>query len=621
MTATTPATKQTDFDDLSWKETPPFIRNFSDLFLARAHKSGDRPALFEKRLGLWEQVTWRSYAERAATIGHALMALGLAKGDVVSVLAQNCVDWVAVDMGTLGMGGVCSGIYTTDAPAQAEYLLRDSRTRVVFVEDEEQLDKVLLGRERCPDLIRIVVLDMKGLSHFSDPAVMGMEALLDLGRSHAAAHPGAWHEAAARQSPDDPAIIVYTSGTTGPAKGALVTHRSLTFICYSVRQCFDRPEGDALLSFLPLCHMAERIVGSYLSIMCGNVVYFAESMETVPENLREVQPHFVLAVPRIWEKLSSQVTVALKDGVPLQRWLHATVLAAGQRRVLAAEGGRQPAFADRLVFAVGERLILRNLKRMMGLSRAHSLLTGAAPISPDLIRWFRALGLRMQEAYGQTESTCFLTVTPKEYPRPGVVGKAIPGCEVRLSEEGEIVARGDNVFLEYLNKRDKTEEAKAGGWLHTGDVGRFDEHGMLKIVDRLKDIIITAGGKNITPSEIENQLKFSAYITDAVVIGDAKPYLTCLIMIDHENVAKFAQEKNVPFSNFASLTRASEIVKLIGEEVERVNALFARVEQIKQFRIIDRVLTPEDEEITPTMKLKRKFVHQKFATLIEEMYR
>jgi long-chain acyl-CoA synthetase len=621
MNATVQERPAIAFDDPSWVEAPPFLRSFTDLFLARAHASADRPALFEKRLGLWEETNWRGYADIAATIGHGLLSLGVAKGDVVSVLAQNSVGWVAVDMGTLGIGGICSGIYPTDSTVQVAYLLKDSRTRVVFVENEEQLDKVLVGRGDCPDLARIVVFDMKGLSHFTDPMVMSFEAFLATGRAHATAHPGAWHEAAARQSPDDPAIIVYTSGTTGPAKGALVTHRSLLFICYSARQCFERAAGDTLLSFLPLCHMAERIVGSYLQIMCGNVLYFAESMETVPENLREVQPHFVLAVPRIWEKLHSQVVVGLKDGVALQRWLYRVPLAAGERIVLAAENDHAPSWLDRLVFAAGEWLVLRNLKRMMGLSRAHSLLTGAAPISPDLIRWFRSIGLRMQEAYGQTESTCFLTVTPADVIRPGTVGKPIPGCEVILSDEGEIIARGPNVFLEYLNKPEKTAEAITDGWLRTGDVGRFDQDGLLRIVDRLKDIIITAGGKNITPSEIESQLKFSSYISDAIVIGDAKPYLTCLVMLDHENVAKFAQEKSIPFSNFASLTRAPEVIALIEAEVARVNEQFARVEQVKQFRIIDRVLTPEDEEITPTMKLKRKFVHEKFADLIAGMYR
>lgn len=609
------------FDDPSWLDVPPFIRNMTDLFLARAKASADRPALAEKNLGLWQSLTWKGYAERAATFGHALMALGLVKGDVVSVLAQNSIDWVAADMAVQGFGGICSGIYPTDSPAQVAYLLEDSRTRVIFVEDDEQLDKVLAGRDCCPELIRIVVLDMKGLERFADPMVMGLDAFLALGAGHAAANPGAWTAAAARQTPDDPAIIVYTSGTTGPAKGALVTHRSLLFICYSVRQCFERPEGDRLLSFLPLCHMAERVVGSFLQIMCGNVLYFAESMETVPENLREVQPNFVLAVPRIWEKLQSQVVVGLKDGVPFQRWLYAWPLAAGERLTRAAEAGGRGSALDRFLFALGDRLVLRNLKRMMGLSAAHSLLTGAAPISPDLIRWYRSIGLRVQEAYGQTESTCFLSVTPIDAVRLNTVGKPIPGCEIRLSPEGEILARGPNVFREYLNKPEKTAEAIGDGWLHTGDVGRLDDQGALRIVDRLKDIIITAGGKNITPSEIENQLKFSAYVSDAVVIGDARPYLTCLVMLDHENVAKFAQEKGVPFSNFASLSRAPEVVALIEGEVARVNARFARVEQIKQFRIIDRVLTPEDEEITPTMKLKRKFVHEKFAELIAGMYR
>ena len=608
------------FDDRSHRAPPAAIRNFTDLFLARVQASGAVPALHEKVLGLWTATSWDGFAEAAELAGHALLAAGLRRGEVVSVLSLNNVAWVVADMATLGAGGLCSGIYPTDAPSQVEYLLRDSATRIVVVENDEQLDKVLAARPRCPDLLRIVVLDMTGLSRFADPHVESWASFLESGRAHRAAHPGAWRRAVELQGREDPAIIVYTSGTTGPPKGAVITHGNLLHACYGARGMLNRAPGETLLSFLPLCHIAERAIGPHLSMLTGTETYFAESMETVPENLQEVQPHVVFAVPRIWEKLFSNVDVALKDGTPVQRVAYRAALAAGDSVCRAREDGRMPGLANRLAFRLADALVLRNLKRMLGLVRAHTLLTGAAPISPEVVRWYRRLGLAMQEGYGQTEASCFLTLTPRGDMRTGIVGQPIAGCELRLTDQGEVIARGPNIFRGYLNNPEKTAETIRDGWLHTGDVGRLEPDGSLRIVDRLKDLIITAGGKNVTPSEIENRLKLSAYISDAIVIGDAKPYLTCLIMLDHDNVAKFAQDASVQFSNFESLARAPEIRTLIDGEIAAANAHFARVEQVKSFRIIDRVLTPEDEELTPTMKLKRKLVHAKFAPLIAEMY-
>jgi long-chain acyl-CoA synthetase len=380
-------------------------------------------------------------------------------------------------------------------------------------------------------------------------------------------------------------------------------------------------EGDERLLFLPLCHVAERLGGYYTSITLGPVMNFAESPETVPDNIREVQPHGFLAVPRVWEKFYSGTMIALQDATALEKWAYKTAIGIGYKVADARLEGREPSAILKLANKAGYYLALRNIRKLIGIDRARMLFTGAAPISPDLIRWYLALGVPMYEVYGQTENCGVATAMPRDQVKLGTIGKAVPWCEVKLSPQNEILIKGDILMQGYLNKPDKTAEAiDQDGWLHTGDVGMIDNEGFVRITDRMKDIIITAGGKNITPSEIENQLKFSPYISDAVVIGDKRAFLTCLVMIDLENVEKFAQDKNIPFTNYASLCRAKEVQDLIWGEIEKVNAKFARVETIKKFHLIDTQLTAEDEELTPTMKLKRSFVNKKYATEIDAMY-
>jgi long-chain acyl-CoA synthetase len=352
-----------------------------------------------------------------------------------------------------------------------------------------------------------------------------------------------------------------------------------------------------------------------------HVVNFAEAPDTVPQNLREVAPHIFLAVPRVWEKLYSGVTISLKEGTALGRFAYKAAIAVGRKASEYELQGRGVPLAVQAARALGDWLVLKNIRVVMGLNRIRYAATGAAPISPDLISWYWALGIRMYEVYGQTENAGLATSNIPGRIKVGTIGIAAPGTEVKLSDQGEILLRGPHIFKGYLNKPEKTQEALRDGWLHTGDVGKVDADGFIRITDRMKDIIITAGGKNVTPSEIENQLKFSPYISDAIIIGDKRSYLTCLVMIDQENVVKFAQDNDVPFTNYASLCRAPQVVDLIGNEVEAVNKKFARVETIKKYKLIDQLLTAEDEELTPTMKLKRGLVEKKYGGLIDEMYR
>jgi long-chain acyl-CoA synthetase len=590
-------------------------------FLLAVERRGNAPAMREKQFGIWKTITWNDWLARVREVAYALDACGLRPGEVASVLANTIPEWSFADLGILCAGGVSSGIYPTDSARQVEYLINDSQTRVLFVEDDEQLDKALEVRARCPTLVRIVIFDMDGLATFHDPMCVSFDAFLASGRAHMQGRDALWKQMIEARGPGDLAILVYTSGTTGPPKGAMLSHHNIVTQMRHAGDVLSYYEGDERLAFLPMCHVAERIAGSYYSIATGAISNYVESPDTVAENIREVQPTLFGAVPRVWERFYSAVMIALKDATPFERRAYSLAIAAGYRIADARIARRPPHLWERLAFALAYRLVLRNIRVMMGIDRCRWLFTGAAPIAPDLIRWYLALGLNMYEVYGQTENGGLATVMPAQAIKLGSVGKSVPFGEVAISPEGEILIRGEFVFMGYFNQPQRTAETIDGdGWLHTGDVGLIDNEGYVRITDRMKDIIITAGGKNITPSELENQLKFSPYISDAVVVGDRRPYLTCLVMIDHENVEKFAQDQAIPYTNYASLCRAAEVRDLIWGEIEKVNALFARVETIKRFHLIEQQLTAEDDELTPTMKLKRRFVNEKYRAHIEAMY-
>jgi long-chain acyl-CoA synthetase len=592
------------------------------MFWNAVQKRGPNVWMRQKEFGIWRSWSWDQTGEAVREIAHGLMALGFAARETASILSNTTVEWVLADLAVLSAGGVSNGIYPTDAAEQVQFLCEDSGTTVLFVEDDEQLDKALEVRQHLPRLKKIVVFDMEGLHELDDPQVIGLDALRELGRTHARTHAGEMEARVAACRPQDLAILVYTSGTTGRPKGAMHSHQGLVYTVHGYNTLIARDEHDECMCFLPLCHIAERLGGEYFSLYTGAKLNFVENPETVPENVREIAPTVFTAVPRVWEKFYSGVMIALKEASALQQAAYAWAIGVGQRVAEHVMAGQAVPGGLRLQFRLARLLVLDNVRKLIGIHRARFLVTGAAPISPDLVRWYLALGVPMLEVWGMTETCGASTGIPAERIKPGSIGPAASYNDVRLDPQtGEILVRGPNVFMGYLNQPEKTAETiDKDGWLHTGDVGTVDEEGFFRITDRMKDIIITAGGKNITPSELENELKFSPYVTDAVVIGDQRPYLTVIIMIDQENVEKYAQDNDVPFSNYASLTRAPEVQALIQAEIDRVNKKFARVEQIKKFFLLDTQLSAEDEELTPTMKLKRKLVQQKYADQIDAMY-
>jgi long-chain acyl-CoA synthetase len=588
------------------------------LFLKKSAERGDKIAMREKDFGIWQSYSWNDFRDRSLEIAHGLLALGLESGDVVSIQSEDCKEWVFADMGIMLCGGIVNGIYPTYQSNQVAYTLTDSSCRFLFAEDEEQLDKYLEAESELPHIDKVIVFDWKGLRGLKHDKVIPIERLYTLGQEYGREHTGQVDGIVNAGKAEDLALLVYTSGTTGRPKGSMIPHRYLLFqttATADVQQC----DTDELLTYLPLCHIAERIFSVCQPLASGSCINFAESPETVARDFQELSPTIVFAVPRVWEKFYSRITTAMSEATWFGRLSYQAGLKMAFPRARKLLAGKEPGLFDSLGYRVADLLVFRNIKQLLGLDRARLLYTGAAPVSNSLLEWFLTLGLPITEVYGQTE-VGVVTVTRQKPLRQGTVGEAIPGVDVKISDDSEILVRHPYQFYGYLNKPEKTAETIIDGWVHTGDVGEFDENGQLKITDRMKDIIITAGGKNITPSLFENELKFSPFVSDAVVIGDRRKFLSCLVMIDKENVEHHAQTHSIPFTDYRSLCARPEIVELVGEEVKKVNKRFSSVEQIKKYRLIDVLLTPEDEELTPTMKLKRSYVSNKYNDLIEDMY-
>jgi long-chain acyl-CoA synthetase len=604
----------------------PFLIDGCDtlpkLFEKRCVEMGKRVAQREKDYGIWLSYSWNDFYANAKLIGLGLMSLGLKRGEVVSILSEDKKEWLYTDLGVQCAGGIGSGIYTTDSASQLKYLVNDSDSRFLFIENDEQLDKYLAVKDDMPGVTKAIIYDRDGLHDFDEEGVIFLDELYAMGRAYDKANPGAFEASIAKTSPDDTAILVYTSGTTGMPKGAMIGQGNIMYSLSSSMKNATVYETDDQICFLPLCHILERLFSGFAPIAFKSTVNFAESPETVFDNLQEVSPQTFVAVPRLWEKIYSRVAILVGDSTTLQKWAfkQATIVGA-KKAALEAEGKSIPGGLA-LSYKFWDVVVLKNLRRMLGLDRIRRGGSGAAPISPELLHWFASIGVPVLEGYGMTESSGVITINTIGDNRIGTVGTPVEGAEIRIGDGSEIQYRAGNVFQGYWNLPEKTAETiTEDGWLRTGDVGYVDNEGYLKITGRMKDIIITAGGKNITPAEIENRLKFSPYITDVVVIGDKRKYLTCLVMIDQENVEKFAQDRRIPFNNFASLCAAVEVQELIRGVVDDVNKDFARVEQIKDFRLIDVLLTAEDDELTPTLKLKRNFVEKKHDGLIVAMYK
>ncbi len=602
------------------KTTDTIFETIPQVFNKTVEQNSLRVALRTKKLGLWHDITWNKYHDMSKKVGCALVSMGFTKGDAACIIGDNSIEWVMADMGIQCVGGISVGVYATNAWLQVEYVVNHCDAKFLFVENEEQLDKWLMFRDKTPLLKKVIIWDTKGLSAFQDPMVMTFDELIEEGIQKDKEQPALFKEMQSKVKPDDTAMIIYTSGTTGPPKGAMLSHKNVTWMAGAIESIIKIKKQDNVLSFLPLCHVFERLFTVFIHIKFAYTVNFVEKPVTVMQNMIEVSPTVGYAVPRIWEKYYSNIMIKMADATWFKRFIFNTALNIGKKRADLVMNFKSPDLFQKGLYFIAWLTVFRKLKERLGFENIRVAISGAAPISKEVLSFFQSIGINLIEGYGQTEGTGVTTLSPEEKTKFGTVGIPLKGVDVKIAEDGEILVKSPGVFQGYYKSDKATAETIVDEWLLTGDVGEIDSDGFLTITDRKKDIIVTAGGKNITPQYIENKLKASIYINDSVVIGDKRKFLSALIMIDEDNIVKFAQDNKIQFSTYKDLTKSEEVISLIDREVKSVNETLARVENIRKFTILPKRLYEEDGEVTPTMKIKRQFVNKAFKDIIEAMY-
>ena len=584
----------------------------------RARTDAQRIAIRQKDFGIWKPFTWAQYHQRASHFGLGLRALGLPAGGHVGVISENRIEWVLAQMGAGLVGAITVGVYPTSPTNEVAYVVGHADIEIMVCEDQEQTDKLLAALPELPRLKKIVVMETKGLRSFAPEvrqfittfdeveqlgAASGQQAIID--------------DALARQRLDDVGLMIYTSGSTGKPKGAMISYRNIRGVVPGIVDRLELSQGTKHLSYLPLCHVAEQMLTTFVPVYIGSQVNFGESIRTVQEDLREVAPTMFLGVPRIWEKLHAAIHIKLQETGGLRRALFHKAYNAC--KPLAEKPRSAWSAADKLTFAANYWLVFRALQNFIGLRNAHVALTGAAPIPPDVVRFFRVLGVPLIEVYGLTESTGMVTGHRLDHVVVGTVGVPTLGVEHRIADNGELQLKGDMVFAGYYKNPEATASSIVGGWLHTGDVVR-EEQGQIKIVDRLKDIMITAGGKNLTPSEIENTMKGSPFIKECIIVAEARKFVGALVMIDYETVGKWAEARRIPFTHYRSLVEHPEVRSLIDAEINQGNQRLAQVSQIRKFHLLTKELDHDDGEVTATMKVRRASIYKTYAAEIEALY-
>ncbi|MBK9030248.1 MAG: long-chain fatty acid--CoA ligase [Myxococcales bacterium] len=577
--------------------------------LSQRARRPSAPAYFVKQGGVWRPTSWRDYVVEIRTAARALMALGFPVGGKVAILGFNRPEWVIFDHAAMMAGGAAAGIYTTCSSEEVAYIVDHSEAHTVLVEDLGQWQKIATERSQLPRLRQVVT--MRDCPPIDDPLVMSWTAFCERAAAITEAELDARIDGIEQAAL---ATLIYTSGTTGPPKGVMLSHDNLAWTAQALIDVGGSRDGDCALSYLPLSHIAEQMSTILGPATSGATVYFAESIDKVPDNLREVQPTVVFGVPRIWEKFHAGVTAKLATATGVKARLMTWTQDVCRRVSALRNVGKEPGGALALQYRLVDRLVLSKLKPALGLGRARLCVTGAAPLAPDVIDFFASIDLPLYEIYGQSEDCGPTSFNLPGRTKFGTVGQPLPGVEVKLADDGEILVRGRNVFLGYYKEPEATRDAKDGDWLRSGDLGAFDADGFLTITGRKKEILITAGGKNISPKNIEAALKESPLIAEAVVIGDRRKFLSVLVTVDDAAVAAALGADPGPRNQRAALRDA------IQRQVDAVNERLARVEQVKKFTILERPFAIETGELTPTLKIKRKIVNQNFATEIEAMY-
>jgi long-chain acyl-CoA synthetase len=595
-------------------------RTLPQMLREQACRRPDHVAIRQKEFGIWKPFTWAQYYRRAGHFGLGLRALGVASGGHVAIISENRTEWVLAQMGAGLVDLVTVGVYPTSPANEVAYVLQHADVDVIVCEDQEQTDKVMAVLDQLPRLVKVIVIEKKGLRSYSieqRERMLTFAELEALGAQYETEYPELIDRTLALQQPEHIGLVIYTSGSTGKPKGAMISYANVLGVVPGI---IDRLQLDAStthLSYLPLCHVAEQMLTTFVPLYLGSQVNFGESIRTVQEDLRELAPNMFLGVPRIWEKMHAAIMIKMQEAGKLRRWLYERGIAAC--KPFAEKSASRRTLGERLRYGLFYWLMFRSLKNFIGLRRARVALTGAAPIPPETVRYFRTLGIPLIEVYGLTESTGMITGHRLDRVRVGNVGEPILGMEYRVGADNELLVRGDMVFAGYYKDPDESARAVRDGWLYTGDV-IAEEDGCIRIVDRLKDIMITAGGKNLTPSEIENAVKASPYVKECIVIGEGRKYVSALVQIDYEIVGKWAEARRIAFTHFRSLVEHPEVRKLIESEIAGANAQLAQVSHIRRFHLLTKELDHDDGEVTATMKVRRASIYQTYAAEIEALY-
>ncbi|MFH1983738.1 MAG: long-chain fatty acid--CoA ligase [Pseudomonadota bacterium] len=596
-------------------------QTINQVFRNRAETYGDRPAIEKKQGDAWQRATWRQYHTRARAVGMALRDMGVAPGDRVALLAENRLEWLYTDMGTLGIGGCLVPIYATLTADEVAFIVGDAGARVLVVENGEQLEKALAALAQCPELTHIVVMDPD--PRYSDnPAVTNFAAMLKTGEAAAAQDEGRFETLSAAVTPSDLATLVYTSGTTGRPKGAMITHGNIMAVIRmldAIRPRFAY-DTDQTVPFLPLSHVFERAAGHFYGMYIGITATYAENINTLLQDFAQKRPSMILAVPRVCEKVYQRILTQVQCQPPWRQKIFWWGHRIGTRMSTLREQKAPVPFWLALQYKLAYRMIFKKLRDALG-GRVRWMTASGAPTAREIVLFFNAAGIMVVEGYGMTE--CFAPATMSNLAdyRIGTVGRPLPGVDMKIAEDGEILIKGDNVFAGYWRMEDETRAAfTEDGYFRTGDIGTFDDAGFLMITDRKKNIIITSGGKNIAPQKIENVFVSDPLFAQFLVIGDRRKFLSALITVNLDQAAAVAASRQIPFTQPAELLDAPAFLAVIDEHVQERNKYLPRFETIKRYRVLPREFSQEAGELTPSLKLKRKVVLEKYAALIEEMY-
>jgi long-chain acyl-CoA synthetase len=597
---------------------PAPAKTLVGMFLDRAKRTPDLVAMRHKTGDSWTPTTYKEYADAARDIANGLILLGVEKGDCVALLSKSRPEWLIADFAVMMTGGATAPIYVTNSAPQAAYVIRHCEAQVAVVEDQEQLDKILKEWGDLPSLEKVVVVTGEGTS--ADERILPFDELRRMGREYGAANPAVLGESIAGLAAEDLATIIYTSGTTGDPKGAMLTHANGVQTLMATSMLGLKDGMERWLTYLPLSHIFERLITVWGGVYYGGEVWFAESVEKIRDNLNECHPTFFTGVPRVYEKFYIGVTKKLAEEHGVKRKLIDAALGAAVERVRLEQAGTPIPSGLRTRLNVLDKLVLSKVRHGLGMDRVHLAISGAAPLAPEIIRFIHAIGIPLAEGYGLTETTAPVSVNPPEKIRIGTVGPPIPCCEVRLDADGEILVKGGNVFAGYFRNEQATKDAfTEDGFFRTGDIGELDRAGYLRITDRKKDLIITAGGKNIAPQEIEGRLKLDPLISQAVVIGDRRPFISALLTLDPDEAPKWAEARKVK-RGLEELAADPAVLAEVEHIVGRVNEDLSQVEKIKKWTLLPNDFTQEADEITPTLKVRRKVISEKYAVFIEAMY-